>query len=201
VALDRGRPSVLKAALKLPSFENIADNYWREGNMLGSIELDTGRITRLVTGFGLNLRVLDPLPALAAQVGDLAVPQWDRVKRLALEATAAVGHLNLLGWDIALAEQGPVIVEANANPDLSLHQICEGRGMQTSEFSAFIEKCRTERARLVALSRTQTRQMIAKDISQIKARASLAALGSPARNMVRNRQYNKESEADSHRER
>ena len=40
-----GEPVIHRAAAKIATGNNPADNYWGPGNMLGAIDLETGQIT------------------------------------------------------------------------------------------------------------------------------------------------------------
>ena len=48
-------PVIHRAAAKVTTGVNAADNYWRAGNRLGAIDIATGTITRVVCGTGLTL--------------------------------------------------------------------------------------------------------------------------------------------------
>jgi hypothetical protein len=48
-------PVIHRAAAKIATGINAADNYWRPGNRLGAIDIATGKITRVVCGTGLTL--------------------------------------------------------------------------------------------------------------------------------------------------
>ena len=47
-------PQLLRALWKIPAGDNVADNYWRSGNLLATLDLDTGRVIRVVRGTGLG---------------------------------------------------------------------------------------------------------------------------------------------------
>ena len=49
-------PQLLRALWKIPAGDNVADNYWRTGNLLATLELETGRVVRVVRGTGLALQ-------------------------------------------------------------------------------------------------------------------------------------------------
>jgi hypothetical protein len=173
VILTAEGPRLLKAAWKLPSEHNIADNYWRPGNMMASIDPDTGRALRLVSGFGTRLQEFDREPATSRRVTEMIVPDWAQLRNLSLAATGALGHLRLVGWDIGITKTGPVIVEANATPDFGLHQIAEGQGMLSDEFTAFVRFCKSEARRLSAEKRRRSRTMVAGEIAQLRAHSQL----------------------------
>lgn len=51
------------------------------------------------------------------------IPFFDDVKALACTAHASFPKFVIIGWDIAVTPSGPVLIEGNRIPDLSLHQI------------------------------------------------------------------------------
>ena len=173
VMLTSDGPRLLKAAWKLPSQQNIADNYWRPGNMMAAINPETGKVTRLVSGFGVGLEEYTIEPATSRPVANLQVPDWSQVKELSLAATSALGHLRLIGWDIGVTDKGPVIVEANETPDFGLHQIAEGRGVLTEEFMSFVQYCKAEERRLRAERKRFGKEIIATDFAQLRAHSRL----------------------------
>jgi hypothetical protein len=46
-----------------------------------------------------------------------ALPFWNEAKKLALSAHTALGGVAALGWDVALTENGPLLLEANSGWD------------------------------------------------------------------------------------
>src|SRR4029079_10808107 len=48
-------PQLLPALWQIPAGDNVADNYWRSGNLLATLDLEAGRIIRVVRGTGLAL--------------------------------------------------------------------------------------------------------------------------------------------------
>jgi hypothetical protein len=173
VMLTAAGPRLLKAAWKLPSEHNIADNYWRPGNMMASIDPDSGRALRLVSGFGIRLQEFDREPATSRRVTEMIVPDWAQLRNLSLAATSALGHLRLVGWDIGITAKGPVIVEANATPDFGLHQIAEGQGVLSDQFTAFVQFCESEGRRLSAERKRRARTMVGGEIAQLRAHSRL----------------------------
>ncbi|MBV8525658.1 MAG: hypothetical protein JOY71_26675, partial [Acetobacteraceae bacterium] len=55
VLLTGDGPLVHRAAAKIPTGTNPADNYWRPGNLLAAVDLGTGELRRAVRGSGADL--------------------------------------------------------------------------------------------------------------------------------------------------
>ena len=54
------------------------------------------------------------------------IPNWKRVKETLLTWVGRTPHFNYLGWDIALTDDGPVVIEANIGFGLDSIQILSG---------------------------------------------------------------------------
>jgi hypothetical protein len=142
-------PKVLRACWKLPAAHNPADNFWREGNMLASLDLETGRIRRVTSGVGFDMHDLERHPDTSAELIGIAIPDWDKTKAIAVEGAKVLRHFGIIGWDIAATDDGPVIVEANHNPDFNLAQIADRRGVRDKEFNDLIAHQKAARAAYV----------------------------------------------------
>lgn len=128
-------PRIESAVMKIPVGTNIADNYWRPGNLVGAIDLATGRITQVVTGVGDRLRVSPSHPDTNVALVGQSVPSWAGVCELGLGASHQFPGVRTQSWDIALADGWPVILEINAGGDLNLHQLAHRRGALTPRFA------------------------------------------------------------------
>lgn len=135
-------PELLAAVWKVIAGGNIADNFWRAGNMLAAVEGESGTVTRVASGLGREHRTHEDHPDSGERLQGLVLPDWQEARALCLSAATALGGLRLIGWDIALTARGPVIVEANTLPAFNLHQIATGKGLLDGHFAAFVESCR-----------------------------------------------------------
>ena len=56
----------------------------------------------------------DRHPDTGEQVAGVILPQWEQVRDLALRLMATFPELDHVGWDIAVTDQGPRVIEGNA---------------------------------------------------------------------------------------
>src|SRR6185312_13195379 len=133
-----GEPGILRACWKIPSGANLADNYWRAGNLLAQIDVPTGRTLRAMSGTGLEWTPHSAHPDTNAPLVGIDIPCWPELTRTALEAARLMQHMPLIGFDIAVSESGPVIVEMNHNPDFFLNQLADGRGVLDADLIKLI---------------------------------------------------------------
>jgi Sugar-transfer associated ATP-grasp len=136
--LEDGEPHIFRASWKIPSGENLADNYWRSGNLLAQIDIDTGKVGRVVSGSGFETRYVTHHPDSGVPFEGAALPMWDDMKATVLEAARVMRHVPMIGWDMGSTAAGPVIVEMNETPDFFLIQFADGRGVLEPDFVTFV---------------------------------------------------------------
>lgn len=119
----RAEPLIHRAVAKIATGNNPADNYWRAGNMLGAIDLEAGRITRTVRGTGADLTANENHPGTNRPIVGAVIPDWEWLTALVSEAAKVFAGIRTQSWDVALTDQGPVLLEVNFGGDLNLHQL------------------------------------------------------------------------------
>ncbi len=138
IAMEDG-PQVFRASWKIPAGSNGADNFWRTGNILAAIDLDTGTVTGAVSGAGLSMQEVEKHPDTGAALKGLKVPLWEEICKTALAAAAAFPDFGLIGFDIAATRDGPIVIEVNDTPDAPMVQIAQRKGMLGPQMTAFVE--------------------------------------------------------------
>jgi hypothetical protein len=138
VLVDADGPEVFRTLWKLPTGPQVADNFWRPGNMLGDIDMATGHVTRVVTGVGLQQREVERHPDTGYRMPGFVIPHWAEVKALCLEAAATVWGIKMQAWDIGVCPEGPVVIEVNVGGDFNLPQVAQGRGLLDDRFRKFL---------------------------------------------------------------
>jgi hypothetical protein len=135
-------PRLLRALWKIPVGENVADNYWRSGNLLATLDLETARVVRVVRGTGLGLEEVTHHPDTGAALIGVEVPNWSEIVSLALDAASTLAEVPLIGWDMAAVEGGALVVEPNFTPDFFMTQLADRRGMLDERFNSFLDGCK-----------------------------------------------------------
>lgn len=111
------------AALRMACGRNTVVDNFHAGGIAAAVELVTGTLgqaTDLGTRPGPGW--LDHHPDTGARITGRRLPLWDRTVEVAEAAHAAFAHRAIIGWDIAITDDGPLIVEANGAPDLDILQ-------------------------------------------------------------------------------
>lgn len=113
-----------KAIFKVNVGVHDSDNFEHgaSGNMLAAVDIATGRVTRAVIGVGFS-QVVDPKhPISGSDIVGFEMPYWRQTVELVTEAQKAFPGFICPGWDIAICDDGPKIVEINSFGDMDLSQ-------------------------------------------------------------------------------
>ncbi len=136
-----GGATVESAVAKIPRPGNVADNYWRPGNMVASLDLQLGAIRRVVSGVGEDMVEHDEHPDTNGDLIGFVMPLWDQAVRLCLAGAKAFPGVRTQSWDVAVTPSGPVLLEVNFGGDLNLHQLAHRRGALSDSFAAHLRRC------------------------------------------------------------
>jgi hypothetical protein len=134
-----GNPKVFRACWKIPAGANVADNYWRDGNLLARIDVAQGKVLQVMSGTGLGLAHHTVHPDSKLEMIGFQIPHWDAMVATVTEGARLMRHVPLIGWDAAALESGPVIVEMNERPDFLLPQLADARGVLDAELTEALE--------------------------------------------------------------
>lgn len=118
--------NVMSASLRMGRHGAVNDNY-TTGGIVAAIDLDTG-IVKTQGVDKMNYRyVLHP--ETNKQIVGLHVPYWDEAVNLVKKIGTVVQQVRYTGWDIAITESGPVLVEGNyqGNFHIQQHSDMEGK--------------------------------------------------------------------------
>jgi alpha-L-glutamate ligase-like protein len=122
IVLYRFEPAM--AMLRLPTKESGGRANLHQGGLGAGVDLDSGVTCRAVQ----RNRTITKHPDTGNSVVGFRVPCWEEILRMSRDVASAVG-LGYVGVDVVVdAREGPMLLEANARPGLSI-QIANGRGL------------------------------------------------------------------------
>ncbi len=114
------------AMLRLPTRESQGRANLHQGAIGVGVDIATGITTHAITGDGKQTQFL---PDSKRKLNGLRLPFWKKTLQTAVEAADAAG-LAFCGIDLFISEEkGPLVVELNANPGLSI-QLANQAGMR-----------------------------------------------------------------------
>ncbi|MBU2028822.1 RimK/LysX family protein [Patescibacteria group bacterium] len=114
------------AMLRLPTQESEGKANLQQGAIGTGIDMSSGVTTTAIHG---KSGFIDTVPETRMLLSGLKIPYWKDILTLSVKAQE-VSKLGFLGVDIAIdKEKGPVILEINARPGLSI-QLCNQTGLK-----------------------------------------------------------------------
>lgn len=133
---DRPEPEVIAVGLRIPSGNSMTDNFQsgRSGNLMAFVDVETGRIWKVLAGLGFNWREVESHPDTGQRLLDFVLPDWRAATELVAAGSMALPGLKIHGWDVAFSDKGPLLVETNPRGDLNLAQLARGRGLIDERF-------------------------------------------------------------------
>ncbi len=128
-------PEILFSVLRLARGSNQTDNFndGRNGNMVAEIDIASGKLGPARGSLSKDYPCMSSFsvdPDTGHPIAGRLVPYWEEIKALLLKSQATLPELKTLGWDVAITNQGPFIVEANSNYGGESTQVAYGRGLK-----------------------------------------------------------------------
>ena len=134
-------PELFRGLWKVPVGENISDNFWRPGNIIAALDLESGVVTRAMQGVGPYQTVLETHPDTGATLQGFCMPEWGETLDTCMRAAEALSAIEMLAFDIAMCPGGPVVVEANLGGDFNLPQLVDEVGLRDDQFERWMREC------------------------------------------------------------
>ncbi len=134
VLLFNEGPQLYRTVWRIPKAGNVADNFWRAGNLLCDVDIQTGNVGRMAQSYSGGFNYLDSDNEFVKRFRGHQVPDWEAAVALCLKASAAFPGLRMQYWDVALTDRGPILQEVNVVGSISLVQTVATRGLLDKEF-------------------------------------------------------------------
>jgi hypothetical protein len=120
---EQNRPEAVAAVFRMSVGANRTVDNFHAGGVACAVSLGEGELG-IASDLGADARLgwcVDH-PTTGARISGTLLPYWDQVKSLGLRAHDAFNDRVLIGWDIAISDDGPIIIEGNRGPDLDIMQ-------------------------------------------------------------------------------
>ena len=123
--VNNNKSEILYAALRVGNGVYEVDNF-HKGGMGVSIDTRTGKLKGEAIDKDLNH--FKKHPKTNIYFNNYEIPYWNEVKELVLKAALVNQKIQVVGWDVAITKNGPVLVEGNRRPGFDLVQVLSDRG-------------------------------------------------------------------------
>ena len=127
--------------LKLPSKDNVADSFWRPGNIACDVDPLTGIIRTVRSKDDVSTADHVTHPETGAPLLGQKIPMFDEVLDVARRCAQIFAPVRYQSMDIAVTPNGPVVIEVNTGGGFDLPQLASGKGFLTDEVIEFFRHC------------------------------------------------------------
>ena len=109
-----GSARIIAAFLKIGRVGRCVDNAGDGGNVDTSIDLASGMIQYAIRFDGWrHISDIDRHPDSGCQLNGITINDWERIKQEVIRFQQAFPYCKAVGWDIAITDNGPVVIEVN----------------------------------------------------------------------------------------
>ena len=106
------------------------------------IDLRTGRLRKdghsILSYHGVE--VLKTHPITQTIFEDFEIPFFNSAKALVIEVARLIPGLRIVGWDVAIGESGPVLIEGNSDYGMAGNDLSEGGYRTNPVFRKILEE-------------------------------------------------------------
>ena len=130
-----GQVEIMSAYLRMSTNNKHVDNISSGGCLVG-INLLTGKLRKDgYPGFSASGTIIYSCHPVTKTVFEgFTIPYFEEAKKMVLRAAGLVPGLRLMGWDVAISESGPVIVEGNSDYNMVGNDLSEGGFLTNATF-------------------------------------------------------------------
>ena len=127
---EKGKPEVVAAVFRMAIGKNVVVDNIHAGGIAAEVGLKSG-VLAPASNLGDDARLgwLDRHPDTGTPIEGRALPLWREACALATQAHQAFSDRTVIGWDVAITADGPILVEGNSGPDVDLLQRPMRRGL------------------------------------------------------------------------
>lgn len=123
--VHRKKVEILYAGVRIGNGKSAVDNF-HSGGMGVAVNLENGKLMGNALDKDLNEYKVHPLSK--TKFDGFQIPYWKDIVNLVKEAALINTKIKVVGWDVAISENGPIFVEGNRRPGFDLVQVSLRRG-------------------------------------------------------------------------
>lgn len=118
--LKDGEAHILYCSIRIGNGGQVVDNL-NSGGMASPIDIETGTI--LFPGYDKEGKLYQTHPMTGVRIEGTVIPFWKEAVDMCKKAALVTPQIGYCGWDVAITEQGPILIEANHIPGHDIFQL------------------------------------------------------------------------------
>ena len=109
-----GSAKIIAIWMKFGRKGKCVDNAGSGGNADAAVDIETGRINKVVQFDGWrSIKEIERHPDSGCQLNGVVIENWESIKEEVKKFQQAFPYCKAAGWDIAITDDGPVVIEVN----------------------------------------------------------------------------------------
>jgi hypothetical protein len=109
----------------------------KAGGLIAAVDLPLGVLGVACKGYGGGDHAVHPVTGAA--IAGRMLPDWPAAKGLVRRAhVEAFADYALIGWDVALTPDGPVLIEGNGKPGVLMPQRAARKGLGAGRYGQLL---------------------------------------------------------------
>ena len=141
VVVGRDALRLVFTFLKIPAGETLEDRFHPVGNIACGLAPETGEITSIRQRTALGAVSCDVHPENGRSLIGLRLPWWNDLLHHVATAARVFAPVRYQTYDIAICQQGPVVLEINIGGGFNAPQLVLQRGLLRTPFGRFLKEC------------------------------------------------------------
>ncbi|QKG71688.1 sugar-transfer associated ATP-grasp domain-containing protein [Erythrobacter mangrovi] len=134
---ERSIPEVVSTTLRYPARRGVAVDNGHAGGLIAPVSMEAGILGEGLSGWKPGRYPVHP--ETGGVIIGRQLPDWRAALDLARDAHAKLfPEQVIVGWDIGVARDGPVLIEANQRPAVRLTQRAAGGGIGTMRYGELL---------------------------------------------------------------
>lgn len=136
---ERGGFEATNAVFRMAIGSNRTVDNFHAGGIAANVDIASGRLGS-ATDLGLSAALgwCDRHPDTGATILARALPLWRETIDLVCRAHAAFADRIVIGWDVAICKDGPIVIEGNGAPDVDIMQRISAQPLGETRFAELI---------------------------------------------------------------
>lgn len=122
---NHGEPIIVWMGMRIGTGNTVVDNF-NSGGVIIAIDQEKG----CLKGTAQNKlgQVYTTHPLTGVRFDGFSLPYFDQIKELVVKAAKLESNVQVIGWDIAITADGPVVIEGNCHANFDAPQVADNRG-------------------------------------------------------------------------
>lgn len=120
-----GKAELFYAAARIGNGTAVVDNF-HQGGVGVRIDMKNGKL--IGNAISKDLTEVERHTATNIKFDGFEIPYWNEIRNMVCEAAMENPDVKVVGWDVAISNKGPLLIEANRRPGFDLVQVLENKG-------------------------------------------------------------------------